>query len=83
MGFDANIVYEQLEMQEHYYYDLGYFEGVRNTLMTLQRGMSMGYPKDRMTEKIEFVIEELNKELKKAKELHHDSEKKYIEFEGY
>jgi len=81
MGLDAHIVYEQLEMQEHYYYDLGYHEGVRNILQIIHKNLLMKELPE--IERVELLLKEVGDELDDARKLHLRSEKIYEEFEGY
>jgi len=72
------------EIFENYKYDLGYFEGVRNTLQIFHRGFTrINNSKDTEEEKIEFVLNEIGRELDNARRMHKESEKLFLEITRY
>ena len=72
------------EIFENYKYDLGYFEGVRNTLQIFHRGFThINHSKDTSEQNVEFVLEEIRKELDDARRMHKESEKLFLEITRY
>ena len=72
------------EIESNYFYDLGYFEGVRNTLQIFHKGFThINHSKDTPEEKVEFVLKEIRKELDDARRMHKESEKYFLEITRY
>jgi hypothetical protein len=57
---------------EEYHYDIGYYEGVRNILLIINK--SLGDPLIEESKRVEFLLEWVGEELDKAKKSHKDSE---------
>ena len=55
-----------------YHYDIGYYEGVRNILLIINK--SLGDPLIEESKRVEFLLEWVGEELDKAKKSHKDSE---------
>ena len=71
---------DDVEVIENAFYDLGYFEGVRNTLNIFQKGFAkFNVYEDSAGEKIEFVLLEMMKELEDAKDCHKDSDRHFTQ----
>jgi len=67
------------EIIGNYFYDLAYYEGIRNTLMIINKNLSFaGSPK----ENINRLLEEIREELDDAHRMHKDSERAKIQMEA-
>lgn len=71
------------EIVTNYFYDLAYFEGVRNTLQIFHKGFThINHSLDTPDDKVAFVLKEIRKELDDAREMHKESEKLFLEFQS-
>jgi hypothetical protein len=71
---------DDVEVIENAFYDLGYFEGVRNTFQIFSKGFAnFNVFEDSASEKIEFVLKEMMKELEDAKDCHKDSDRHFTQ----
>jgi hypothetical protein len=59
---------------EDFHYDIGYYEGIRNILQIINT--SLGTPSIKESERIDFLLKWVTKELKDAKEQHEFSQDK-------
>jgi len=71
---------DDVEVIENAFYDLGYFEGVRNTLQIFTKGFAhFKVSKDSTEDKIDLVLLEMMKELEEAKDCHKDSDRHFTQ----
>ena len=63
------------EVVTNYFYDLAYYEGIRNTLMIINKNLT--WP-DSEEDRINRLLKEIRKELDDAHRMHKESEKDFL-----
>ena len=71
---------DDCELEAEYHYDIGYYEGVRNTLHIFLKGFThINHSTDTSEAKVDFVLEEIRKELDDAIASQKSSEKRFFD----